>query len=149
MPHIEKKKLFGGWATVHVVIVPCAPHTHYPPYALLLPVSEMKLAISKRPGAKIEMFSPTGREVGDNYFRVFPVVYFAPQEIIRVLCVLWRHSAVIRYSQLWQAFTIEEICACLARNNTFAEMDCTDHTWRGQERRSSPVFSDRRLVVPF
>lgn len=108
MPVLDKKKLFGGWATAHVPVVSPVPRTHFPPPALSIPLSELKLAISKRPGANIEMFSPTRRAVGDHYFRAFPMLYFAPQEIIRVLCVLWRHSAVIRYSEVWGAFTIEQ-----------------------------------------
>jgi hypothetical protein len=46
MPVLEKKKLFGGWATAHVLVASPVPRTHFPPPALSIPTSELKLAIS-------------------------------------------------------------------------------------------------------
>jgi hypothetical protein len=112
MSRIEKQKLLDGWATAYIVKAP-QPLTHIPepdpsPESS---ISERRtgfeLAISKRPAERLEVFSPTGRPVGDNYFRIYPLVYFLTDEIMRIVCNLWLHAAIIRYCELWGAFTAE------------------------------------------
>jgi hypothetical protein len=61
------------------------------PYAVKArAVLEFSLHISKRPGRTIPMYSPTGRLVGNGYFKGYPLLRFTPKEIFRVLCLLWR-----------------------------------------------------------
>jgi hypothetical protein len=113
MAHREMQKLFDGWATAHVVPVP-QPLTHLPeaqPLPLPTfsePSTGLDLAISKRPIEQIEVLSPTGRPVGDHYFRAYPRVRFLPGEIARLVRNLWLHAAVIRYCELWGAFSAEK-----------------------------------------
>jgi hypothetical protein len=109
----EPLKLFNGWATIHSTETP-VPQSHIPDEEVLIeprfsePFVTFELALSKRPAEQIEVFSPTGRPIGDHYFRAHPYVHFDPLEITRIVCVLWRHAAIIRYHELWQAFTVEQ-----------------------------------------
>lgn len=113
MSRIEEQKLFHGWATASIVLPPQAltsiPESHsFPELSVIDPYMGLDLAISKRPAELMEVFSPTGRPVGDHYFRAYPLVRFLPSEITRILCELWLHAAVIRYCELWGAFTVEK-----------------------------------------
>jgi len=145
--HREKRKLFDGWATAHIVMVP-QPLTHLPEaHASPLPTivesyTDLELAISKRPAEQIEVFSPTGRPVGDQYFRAYPLVRFFPSEIARIVRQLWLHAAIIRYCELWGAFTTEKFVR--GYRGTVRLRAWIDHVLQGNTKREDHVSLKHR-----